>query len=81
MSSGNIEWKKMKELVLQRLHAKYDALSKEERQRTVLHMQDPETMESITLSPDDQITEVQSLSDIGKKIVVAQIQLISTLQP
>jgi hypothetical protein len=79
--SGEVNWPSMRDIVLQRLHGTYDSLSKEDMQKPILHMQDPETMDSITLSPQDILIEVNALSEIGKKIIVAQVRLLGLLQP
>ena len=76
-----VDWKKMRDLVLQRINAKWAGLSRDEWQKPMWHTQDPETMESITLSPNEIITEVTALSNIGKKYITGAIMLLNKLQP
>jgi hypothetical protein len=71
----------MQETALIRMHAKYDKMPRADKQKSLLHIQDPETMDSIILTPDDQIYEVTHLTEIGKKLIVASLQHISSLQP
>ena len=75
------DWQRMKDLVLQRLRAKYNAMSESLRNLPTIHFQDPDTMESILLSPNDAIREVSNLSEIGKKILVGEINKLQKMQP
>ena len=77
----NAEWQNMQKLTLQRLHAKYDTMSKRMLNLPTLHFQDPDTMESILVSPKDAIAEVEVLTDIGKHIIQGTIKLLQELQP
>ena len=75
------DWNRMKDLVLQRLRAKYNAMSESLRNLPTIHFQDPNTMESILLSPNDVIREVSALSELGKKVVSAEITKLQKMQP
>ncbi len=75
------EWARMQKLVLQRLHAKYDGMSDRMRNLPTIHFQDPDTMESVLLSPREAISEVEALSDVGKHIIQGTIRLLQELQP
>lgn len=75
------DWQRMKDLVLQRLRAKYNAMSESLRNLPTIHFQDPDTMESVLLSPNDAIREVSNLSEIGKKILVGEINKLQKMQP
>lgn len=75
------EWQRMQKLVLQRLHAKYDNMSKTMRNLPTLHFQDPDTMEGLLVSPNDAVIEVEALSDVGKHIIQGVMKLLEQLQP
>ena len=75
------QWKSMQTIVLLRLHAKWDNLSAKDKNKPFFHIQDPDTLESVTLSPNDIIAEVSALTDIGKAYISATILLINRLQP
>ena len=75
------EWKKMQFLVKTRLHAKYDSMSDRMKNLPTIHFQDPQTLESVLLSPKDAINEVEALTDIGKHIIKGTIALLQELQP
>ena len=78
---SNSEWQKMQKLVLIRLHAKYDPMSERMRNLPTIHFQDPDTMESVLLSPKDALAEVTAMTDIGKHIIQGTIRLLQELQP
>jgi hypothetical protein len=40
-------------------------------------MQDPDTMESLMLTPNEYIREVEHLTEIGRKIIVAESNKIN----
>ena len=75
------DWSKMRDLVLQRFRAKYAVMSDYLRNLPTIHFQDPDTMQSILVSPSDAIREVTNLSDLGKKIIAAEISKLQNLQP
>jgi len=66
--------------VLARMRARYSGMSEFQRNLPNLPLQDPDTMETIYLSPNEQVREVEHMTNIGKKIIVAEINKISQLQ-
>ena len=80
MSETEPDWEKFRGLILKRLHAKWDDKSDYLRNLPTLVFEDPKTMQSDLISPTDAIREVSNLSPTGKKIIVAQINLLSRLQ-
>ena len=71
------DWKRMQTVVLNFLRAKYDRLPESQRQLPYFVFNDPDTMELINLSPNDVIREVSALSELGRKIITAEINKIS----
>jgi len=76
-----VDWSKSRDIVLKRLHARYDGMSEALRAMPTIVFQDPETMETIMVSPNEALLEVNNLSDLGKKIIAATIQQLRRLQP
>ena len=81
MSSPQNDWQKIRDLLLPRFQAKYAAMSDFQRQLPAFPLQDPDTMETILLTPNEVIREITHLSDIGKKILAAEAQKLRQLQP
>lgn len=79
-TTPEVDWAKERQVVLTYLHSKYDTMSEFMRNRPFLLFNDPATMETIQLSPADVINEVNNLSDIGKKIIVAELKKMGRLQ-
>lgn len=78
---GEVDWTQSRDIVLKRLHARYDGMSEALRAMPTIVFQDPETMETIMVSPNEAILEVNNLSELGKKIIAAVLQELSRLQP
>jgi len=79
--SEQVDWNKLRAFVLQRFNAKYATMSDYLRNLPTIVLNDPETMKPMYLSPTDAIREVTNLSEAGKKIIVAEIKKIQTMQP
>lgn len=77
----SVDWNKYRDLVLQRLRARYASFSETLRNMPTIVFQDPETMETLMLSPNDAIREVNNLSDLGKKYMTAEIRKLAQMQP
>ena len=71
------DWPKLRDAVLQRLRANWATKSEVLRTLPTFQMQDPDTLESIMLSPNEYIREVEHLTEIGKKIIVAESSKIN----
>ncbi len=63
----------MKAAVLKLLHTKYDLLPDWKKNMPYFNFQDEKTLEHIQLSPNDAIREVSNLTDLGKKLILAEI--------
>ena len=70
------DWNRMKEVVLQFLRTKYGRLPESQRMLPYIMFTDPDTMELIPISPNDAIREVSNLSELGRKIIVAEINKV-----
>ena len=79
MSQQDLE--RYRQVVLQRMRAKWSMMSDYMRSLPTYVFQDPQTMQTITLSPNDAIREVENFSEIGKRIIVAEATKIQQLQP
>jgi len=77
MSQPQPDWPKLRDAVLKRLRVNWAAKSETMRTLPTYQMQDPDTMESIMLSPNEYIREVEHLTEIGKKIIVAESSKIN----
>lgn len=75
-----VDWNRYREIVLTRMRAKYSVMSEALRNLPTIVFQDQETMETIMLSPNDAIREVSNLSELGKKIISAEIVKLSEMQ-
>lgn len=78
---SEVDWNRYRDIVLQRMRAKYERMSDYLRALPTFVFQDPATMQSQILSPNDAIREVTNLSELGKKIIVAEINKMSAMQP
>jgi len=74
------DWSKGRDRVLAYLRAKNATRSDYMNNLPFLTFQDPETMEEIRVSPNDAVIEVNNLSEIGKKIIVATLKNMDRLQ-
>lgn len=72
---------KSRDLVLAYLKSKYSEWSERMRNLPNFIFNDPETLDTIMLSPNDVLQEVAATSDLGKKIIKAELQKLSRLQP
>lgn len=81
MGEAQIDWQKARDLVLQRLHARYDQMSEAFQAMPTIVFQDPDTMETTLLSPKEAILEVNNLSSLGKKIIAAELSKLRAMQP
>lgn len=81
LAENEVDWKRMQNIVMQRLRAKYNAMSESLRNLPTIPFQDPKTMEEQVLSPNDIIREVANLSELGKKIITATINSMAKMQP
>ena len=77
---SSMDWDKSRQIVLTYLNAKYAKFSDFLRQLPNQLFNDPETMETIQVSPSDALREVQNLSELGKKIIVATLRNLDRLQ-
>lgn len=75
-----INWQKDRQIVLTYLHSKYDSMSEFMRARPFIVFQDSVSLETILVSPNDAINEVNFLSDLGKKIITAELVKMGRLQ-
>lgn len=71
------DWPKMRDAVLIRLRANWANKSETLRNLPTFKFQDPVTMEDIMLTPNEYIREVEHLTEIGKKIIVAESSKIN----
>ena len=74
------DWNRMRSIVLDFLRAKYARMAESQRSLPYIMFQDPQTMQSIPISPNDAIREVEALTELGKKIISAEISKISRMQ-
>lgn len=75
------DWNRLRDVVLQRLKAKYDSLPDYQRNLPLFHIgQDPKTMTEIVLTPNQAIREVEALSENGKKVIAAVYQQMQRMQ-
>lgn len=81
MSDTQAQLERYRQVVLQRMRAKWNIMSDYMRNLPTYVFQDPQTFETITLSPNQAIKEVETLSDLGKRIIVAEAIKLQMLQP
>lgn len=74
-----IDWGKAQKIVLTYLNDKYDSLSHRLRETKNFVFNDPETFETVLISPNDAIIEVESLSSLGKKIIAAELSKLERM--
>lgn len=77
--SANIE--QLRPIVLQRMRAKWNMMSDYMRNLPTYVFQDPQTFQTITLSPNDAIKEVETLTELGRKIIIAESMKLQSMQP
>lgn len=73
----SVDWDRMRKTVLTLINAKYGRMADYQRNLPYLVYQDEETLETIQVSPNDAIIEVTNMSEIGKKIIVAEMAKIN----
>jgi hypothetical protein len=79
MSEASIDWAANRDFVLARKRASYSGMADYQRNLPVLPLIDS-TGQRVYLSPNDIINEVEHLTDLGKKIIVAELKLAGKLQ-
>uniref|UniRef100_A0A6M3J3P5 Uncharacterized protein n=1 Tax=viral metagenome TaxID=1070528 RepID=A0A6M3J3P5_9ZZZZ len=76
---SEVNWQEMKKIALARMEAKYNQMSDSLRNLPTLIFQDPDTMQTIVLSPNEAIREARNLSELGKKVIAATINNMNRL--
>lgn len=66
--STDAEWQQLRILVKQRLHTKYDTMSDFMRNLPTVPYIDSKN-QTVLVSPNDAIREVEHFSDIGQRII------------
>jgi len=77
----SVDWNRYKTIVLQRLRATWSQMSDYMRNLPTYPFQDPDTMKEVLLSPNQVIREVEMLTELGRKIIVAESMKMGELQP
>jgi hypothetical protein len=80
MSEENIDWEKSRNIVLTYLQDKFSKRSKTMRDLQNFIFNDPESLEIVLLSPNEVVQEVSALSELGKKIIRAELAKLGRLQ-
>lgn len=78
MSEASIDWAANRDFVLVRKRASYAGMADYQRNLPVLPLVD-NSGQRVYLSPNDIINEVEHLTDLGKKIIVAEMKLIGKI--
>ena len=74
-----IDWEKAQQIVLVYLNDKYSTISQRLRSMKNFVFNDPETFETVLISPNDAILEVEAMSPLGKRIVAAEISKLQRM--
>jgi hypothetical protein len=76
--AASIDWVANRDFVLARKRAAYAKMSDYQRNLPILPLVD-DNGDRVYLSPNDIISEVEHLTDLGKKIIVAELKLTGKL--
>ena len=79
MSEENVDYQKARDFILARKKAAYSQMSKLQRNLPAIPWQDPVTLETVPLSPNDILQEIERLTPIGKALIKAELRKIGQL--